>query len=412
MYTENGAIMTSSYGSAVRRAAQALSAQGKDANQIAKIVYDRDPDGYNYGIGIVVDGRGRAWPTSETLLKHARVEIGNSLLGEYMSTASLSAPLKEAVLRWQRIPEEYWDRFSLSIPSDAGTGAVKTAVEMALQLYPYLQAIGVEELSWPAYKAIARISRISCREFPIGEMMDGPDLLRIYQAGPMNTTGRVQSRETMEGRAEAAKGHPVLLDRAYSGFEYAHALGTLGYDAIMTMSYNDQIRPFIEHDVPFWVSVSPTKAFGTFALRPCGMLLAYMPGESRSEEVDALANTVTRARGSSFEHPVTRAFVSALVHDLEALELEHADILRRVAAAEHTWKERSAGTTLAELFTDRYAGLFRNPRVGDEAQAAIYGAHLYPVFTPGRCRLNITGLPDDRDVAREHVAVFARYCRG
>ena len=404
--------MKSSFGTVVQRAAETLSAQGKDANQIAKIVCDQDPDGYNYGIGIVVDGMGRAWPTSETLLDQARAEIGNSLLGEYMSTASLAAPLKEAVLRWQRIPEEHWDRFSLLIPSDAGTGAVKTAVEMALQLYPGLRAIGVEELSWPAYKAIARMSRISCREFPIGDVMDAPDLLRVYQAGPMNTTGRVQSRETMRTRAEAAKGRPVLLDRAYSGFESARLLDSRGYDRIMAMSYDDQIRPFIENDVPFWVSVSPTKSFGTFALRPCGMLLVHCPDASRAEEVAALANTVTRARGSSFEHPVTRAFVSALVHDLARLEREHADILRRVAAAEASWKDRSAGTPLAELFTDGYAGLFRNPRVGDEARAAIYDAHLYPVFTPGRCRLNITGLPDDEDIAREHVAVFARFCQG
>ncbi len=404
--------MKPSFGDAVQRTAEALSAQGKDANQIAKIVCDQDPEGYNYGIGIVVDGQGRPWPTSKTLLDHARAEIGNSLLGEYMSTASLAVPLKEAVLRWQRVPREYWDRFSLLIPSDAGTGAVKTAVEMALQLHPGLQAIGVEELSWPAYKAIARMSRIACREFPIGDAMDAPDLLRIYQAGPMNTTGRVQSRETMSKRAAAAKGRPVLLDRAYSGFEYARLLDSHGYDGIMTMSSNDQIRPFIENDVPFWVSVSPTKSFGTFALRPCGMLLVHHPDSSRADEIGSLANTVARARGSSFEHPVTRAFVSALVHDLERLEREHADILRRVAAAENAWKDRSAGTPLSELFTDAYAGLFRNPRVADEAQSAIYDAHLYPVFTPGRCRLNITGLPENEDIASGHVAVFARFCRG
>lgn len=404
--------MKPSFGAAVQRTAEALSAQGKDANQIAKIVCDQDAEGYNYGIGIVVDGKGRAWPTSETLLNHARAEIDHSLLGEYMSTASLAAPLKEAVLRWQRIPEDYWDRFSLLIPSDAGTGAVKTAVEMALQLYPDLQAIGVEELSWPAYKAIARMSRISCREFPIGDLMDAPDLLRVYQAGPMNTTGRVQSRETMRERAAEAKARPVLLDRAYSGFEYARLLESHGYDEIMTMSYSDQIRPFIENDVPFWISVSPTKSFGTFALRPCGMLLVHLLDASRSDEVAALANTVTRARGSSFEHPVTRAFVSALVNDLGALEREHAEILHRVATAEKAWKDRCAGSPLSELFTDRYAGLFRNPRVGDEAQAAIYDDHLYPVFTPGRCRLNVTGLPEDGEVAREHVAVFARHCLG
>lgn len=404
--------MKTSFGAAVQRTAEALSAQGKDANQIAKIVCDQDPDGYNYGIGIVVDGKGRAWPTSETLLCHARTEIDHSLLGEYMSTASLATPLKEAVLRWQRIPEDHWDRFSLLIPSDAGTGAVKTAVEMALQLYPDLQAIGVEELSWPAYQAIARMSRIVCREFSIGDVMDAPDILRIYQAGPMNTTGRVQSLETMSERASAAMGRPVLLDRAYSGFEYARLLESRGYDEIMAMSYDDQIRPFIENDVPFWVSVSPTKSFGTFALRPCGMLLVHLPDTSRSEELAALANTVTRARGSSFEHPVTRAFVSALVNDLASLEREHAAILRRVAAAEQAWKDRCAGSPLSELFTDRYAGLFRNPRVGDEAQAAIYDAHLYPVFTPGRCRLNITGLPEDEGIAGGHVEVFARFCRG
>ncbi len=404
--------MRSSFGAEVQRAAEALSAQGKDANQIAKIVCDQDSRGYNYGIGIVVDGQGKAWPTSETLLRYAKAEIGNSLLGEYMSTASVAESLKEAVLRWQRIPKAYWDRFSLVIPSDAGTGAVKTAVEMTLQLYPGLRAIGVEELSWPAYKAIARMSRISCLEFPIGDVMDEPDLLRVYQAGPMNTTGRVHSRETMGSRAVAAKGRPVLLDRAYSGFEYARLLDSRGYDEIMTMSYDDQIRPFIENDVPFWVSVSPTKSFGTFALRPCGMLLVHRPGAGRAEEIATLANTVTRARGSSFEHPVTRAFVSALVHDLERLEREHAAILRRVAVAEEAWKDRSAGTPLAGLFSEGYAGLFRNPAVGVEAQAAIYDAHLYPVFTPGRCRLNITGLPEDEDIAGSHVAVFAAFCQG
>ena len=93
-----------------------------------------------------------------------------------------------------------------------------------------------------------------------------------------------------------------------------------------------------------------------------------------------------RARGSSFEHPVSRAFVSALIHDLENLEREHLEILQRVGAVEQEWKERSAGTPLKELFSDRYAGLFRNPNIGAQAQSEIYGAHLYPVFTPGLCR--------------------------
>ena len=404
--------MTSAFGSTVLQAAETLSTQGMDANQISKIVCDRDPEGYNYGIGIVVDGEGCAWPTSKTLLNHVMTEIGNSLLGEYMSTTSLSTSVKEAVLRWQRIPEDKWDRFTLLLPSDAGTGAVKTAIEMALQLYPDLRALGVENLSWPAYKAIARTSRISCHEFPIAAVMDESGLLPVYQTGPMNTTGYVQSFENMARRAEAAGARPVLLDRAYSGFEYARLVNSHGYDEIMRMSYENQIRPFIDNDVPFWISISPTKSFGTFALRPCGMLLVHMNDTVRADELANLSNTVMRARGSSFEHPVSRAFVSALIHDLENLEREHLEILQRVGAVEQEWKERSAGTPLKELFSDRYAGLFRNPNIGAQAQSELYGAHLYPVFTPGRCRLNITGLPEDREVAEEHVRVFARFCQG
>ena len=92
------------------------------------------------------------------------------------------------------------------------------------------------------------------------------------------------------------------------------------------------------------------------------------------------------------------------------MELEHSDILRRLSTAEKAWKLKSTGKPIANLFTDHYAGLFRNPRVENEAQEAIYNAHLYPVFTPGRCRLNITGLPEDTNISSNHVEVFAKYC--
>ena len=45
-----------------------------------------------------------------------------------------------------------------------------------------------------------------------------------------------------------------------------------------------------------------------------------------------------------------------------------------------------------------------------EAAHEIYGAHLYPVFSEGRCRLNITGLPADAAESSKHVAFFAKYC--
>jgi len=319
--------------------------------------------------------------------------------------------LKSSVLRWQRVPKEYWTRFALLIPSDAGTGAVKTAVEMILQQYPEMRSLGVEKLSWPVYRAIARMSRIDYREFPIGALIDEPNLLPIYQAGPMNTTGRVQSGDHSYRRAAAAQGQPVLLDRAYSGFEFAHQIETLGYDEIMRRSFETQIQPYIKNDVPFWLAIGPTKAFGTFALRPCGLLLIHTPKASAQEETNTLASNVTRARGSSFEHPVTRAFVKAMIQALPELEREHAEILKRLCHTEKVWQERSAGTPIASLFSDAYAGLFRNPEVAEESKAAIYEEHLYPVFTPGRCRLNITGLPDDEGLAKLHVEVFARHCR-
>lgn len=401
--------MSVAFGENVKKTADALAAEGKDANQIAKIVCDKDPDGHNYGIGIVLDDQGQPWPTSATVVNHLKTEIDSSLAGNYMSSAAMGLSLKEAVLRWQRIPEEHWDRFRLFTPSDAGTGAVMTSIEMALILYPDLNAIAAEKLSWPAYKAIAKTCRIGFAEHDIGSVMDQPGVLPVYQAGPMNTTGRVQPPEIMQARAQAASssGSPVLLDRAYAGFEYARISDTTPYDQLMRMSYEAQIKPFIDSGVPFWISISPTKAFVTFALRPCGLVLMYIPDSSRDDEVTLTANTILRARGSSFEHPATRAFVSALVGDLPALEREHLAVIKRLAAAEKLWRHLSEGTPLADQFSDDYAGLFRNPQAGDGAQAVVYDAHLYPVFTPGRCRLNVTGIPSDEETARKHVSVFS-----
>ncbi|HCQ00639.1 MAG TPA: hypothetical protein DIT99_08050, partial [Candidatus Latescibacteria bacterium] len=128
--------MSATFGDVVKQKVDDLATQGKDANQIAKIVCDQDPDGHNYGIGIVLDDQGQAWPTSNTMLTYLRSELDGSLAGNYMSSATLGASLKEAVLRWQRVPETHWDRFSLLTPSDAGTGAVMTSIEMALLMYP------------------------------------------------------------------------------------------------------------------------------------------------------------------------------------------------------------------------------------------------------------------------------------
>ncbi len=402
------------FGKRVWQDAQELLASGRDANQSAKILFDKDPQGVNYGIGIILDGDGKPVPSSQTLTDYVRAELETCGTGTYMNSAKLLEQVKENVLRWQQIPETYWSSFKLALPSDAGTGAVKSAVELLLLLNPTLNILGVEALGWPAHKAIAKMARVAVKEFPEDGVMQGEGILPLYQAGPMNTTGLVQTEETIRARAQSAadSGVPVVLDRAYSGFEFARLTNELAYEKMMQKSYELQLKPFIEAGVPFCTAISPTKAFVTFAFRPCGFLLVYTPDSKNNKQVTTALNSTIRARGSSFEHPITRAFAKAMAHDRERLQKEHIGALKRLEEAEALWRKLVQGTSIESIFSERYAGLFRNPPAKEEAPAAIYGSHLYPVFSQGRCRLNATGLPADEELARKHVAVFAEYCLG
>ena len=404
--------MSVAFGEKVKQDAAALAEQGKDPNQIANILCQKDSQGSNYGIGIILGGDGKPMASSKTLLKFVRDEIENSQVGSYLNSAKLMGDLKSAVLHWQRIPESYWDRFQLVLPSDAGTGAVQTAVQVASQLNPSLNTLGIEEFGWPAYKAIAKVARFQSKEFPSDGVITGPTVLPIYQAGPMNTTGQVKSEAVVKSRAQAAgkEGAMVILDRAYSGFEYARLIGEKSYDEIMTMSFEGQIKPYLEAGVPFSLALSPTKSFVTFSLRPCGLLLTYSPDPAQTKAVSQALNTTIRARGSSFEHTVTRGFAKAMTNDLTGLEAEHQHALERLAEAEQTWRSLAKGTPLEVLFSDHYAGLFRNPQFKEDASVHVYNEHMYPVFSKDRCRLNATGIPSDHSQAKKHVAVFAQYC--
>lgn len=404
--------MNLEFGKKVYEQALKLQEQGKDANQIAKILCDQDKEGHNYGIGIVLDGNGQPMATSSTLLEYTAAELELSKSGKYMNSNAIMEELKKAVLMWQRIPEKYWKHFQFVLPSDAGTGAVKTGVDIALMLDSRISTLGIGELSWPAYKAIARVSRIQCEEYPPDGIITGESVLPLYQAGPMNTLGFVSGKETIEARAKSAAENntPVVLDRAYSGFEYARLLENHSFDEIMQRSYEQQIRPFIEQSVTFFLAVSPTKSFISFALRPCGFLLLFCPDLSREKELTALLNSTVRARGSAFEHPATRALAKAMTGDLSRLEAEHKTTLERVARAEATWRKLARGTQIEYLYSENYAGIFRNPGAREDAQVHIYNEHIYPVFTNRLCRQNITGIPDDEELARKHVSVFAGQC--
>ena len=399
------------FGRQVLKNLEELIASGKDVNQSAKILFDQDPQGHNYGIGIILDGQGQPAKSSATMAEYAAAELQNCDAGVYMNSARHMQQIKEAVLRWQRVPETYWDDFQLALPSDAGTGAVKTAVEYELLLQPDITRIGIEELGWPAHKAIAKLARVGVEEISQDGVCSA-DLLPLYQAGPMNTTGLVRDAAIIRARAEAAakNGQHVILDRAYSGFEFARLVDQESYDTIMRQSFELQLAPFLQAGVPTSIAVSPTKAFVTFAFRPCGLLLVYSPNKEDEKIRTTALNAAIRARGSSFEHPITRAFVKALVNDLPRLEVEQAAAFKRLAAAEKLWAKLVQGTPIEYLFSEKYAGLFRNPRTKKEAPEYIYGSHLYPVFSQGRCRLNATGLPEDESLAARHVQVFADYC--
>jgi aspartate/tyrosine/aromatic aminotransferase len=406
-------VTNNDFGTHVAQKAQKLLASGKDPNQIANILFQEDSAGRNYGIGIILDGLGQPVKSSPTLLAAIKQKLEESTSGTYQNSAARMQELKKEVCAWQRIPEKYASQFKLVIPSDAGTGAVTTALQTSILLDPKRTTLGVEKMSWPAYKTIARVLGMRVREVPLGEPAGDSTTIPIYQPGPHNSTGRVPNREEVRTRAEKAShnGGWTLLDRAYSGFEYARLLEEKSYDEIMRLSYETQIAPFIDANVPFFLAISPTKAFVTFSLRPCGMLLAFCPNTEIKETVSTAFNTVIRARGSSFEHSVTRAFVDAITENRSALEKEHAAAIMRVATAEKAWKQLAAGTSLEAVFSEKYAGLFRNVAASEEAEAALYNEHLYPVFPKGRCRLNTTGLPNDMAAAKKDVSLFARYCR-
>ncbi len=399
-------------GREVESRAQALASEGKDANQIAKILFDADPEGHNYGIGIVLDSQGQAVATSETLLRYMVEEVEGSGGGYYQNSSALMEKLKSTVLGWQRIPKPLWGSFELILASDAGTGAVKSAVEIALTMDESLNSIAVEELGWPAYSAIARSCRVGFQEFSADGIMTAEGDLPIYQAGPMNTTGRVTAESVILERADwaAERDRLIILDRAYPGFEFAGLFETVGYDAVMRMSYERQLAPFVDRETPLLIALSPTKCFRSFALRPAGLLLAYFPDPERRKEATENGNVLMRARGCSFEHLVTRAFVKAMLHDLQLLEDDHATVLKRLATAEHVWKSLSQDSAIERLFSTEYSGLFRNPPAAEDAAVKLYGEHIYPVFSQGRCRINVTGIPSDQNLQQKHVEAFAESC--
>src|ERR1035437_9477912 len=177
-------------GDSVLLQAAKLRESGLDANQIAGILCKADPQGKNYGIGILLGKDGKPLPTSPTLLEYAQRELSDSGSGTYLNSDGLKTEILDAVFQWQGVPETLRPHFQLLLPSDAGTGAVQTAIQASSVMQPGLGTLAVEEFGWPAYKALAASARLAFQEFPSDGVASGAGVLPPYQAGPLNTTGK------------------------------------------------------------------------------------------------------------------------------------------------------------------------------------------------------------------------------
>ena len=83
--------MSVEFGAQVNEKAKQLADQGKDPNQIAKILFDQDDQGSNYGIGIILTGKGKPMATSPVLLEYISRELENCGPGSYMNSAKAGA---------------------------------------------------------------------------------------------------------------------------------------------------------------------------------------------------------------------------------------------------------------------------------------------------------------------------------
>lgn len=391
-------------------AGERLRRAGLDPNQIAEILWQRDPIGFNYGVGVVLNGDGRPMATPPEIVDAVIRETLESQLAVYRTLSNDDRErLKEAVLDWQGCPAALRSRFEIAVISDSGTGALQTGLQLEALMNGQAERTAIRPRGWPAYRALAASAQLS---FDDGEnalaRLDRRTIV-VHQAGPHNTSGAVESAMDLREAARriGAAGASLVLDRAYPAFEHAGRVASEGLAAVSQRSFEEQVLPFVDEGIPFSLALSPTKAFRTFALRPAGFLLIHTPDHQTRDRVRAALPGLVRARGASSSHPATRALVALLMDRSLALARAHEESLARTARAEAAWRTLCRGTALEPLFGPGSGGLFRNILMDAQRQPRVYDAHVYPVFFEDRCRINITGLPEDLEMARSHVALFA-----
>jgi len=184
---------------------------------------------------------------------------------------------------------------------------------------------------------------------------------------------------------------------------------------IMSEEYDFFLKPYIDYNVPFCLSIAPTKAFRTFQLRPHAMLVVYCPKEKMTAKIKELLDLAMRSWGDAFQYPSTVCFYKAFLESYTALLNDHEESLLRAAIANRKWKVYTSGTALGSLFGDQHSGIFRNFQISKEGAIYIYNNHLYPVITISPngevwCRINTTGIPDDEEAAKADVEIELKSC--
>jgi len=379
-----------------------LQKNGIDYNQVASQVAASDPGSANYGIGLMMGGDGRPLPENRLMLE-ALKDLAVPGPSAYRSVTNLMPIVKEKLLMWLCVPDKYWEDFILACPSDGGTGAVQAGLQ-ALLMVSNLRSINVSQKGWPAYRAMAAVSRVQfCeREY---EHIPLSHSLPIAQLGPHNQTGLLPTK-TMKCLAEhcARNGLVCLCDMAYPGF----SISPDGHNDVMPETFRVFMEPFLKNNVPTAFAVGFTKRFRLFATRPFGALLVYAP-RSRNvrNNLQQAINQVMRARGASFSNAANMALLNVLIKDFSGFVESGQMSLQRLNHVEERWRKMTIGTSLKPYFGDDYGGLFRLLPARHEAAKQLYGRGIVPVISKGFFRINITGLPDDDEAAEFHVRSFA-----
>ena len=394
-------------GNTMVKFAREQEAKGMDPNQVASAVVKAFPSARNYGIGGMVDENQRPMLESIVIRRLRALDVLTVVLSEYSKNhAEVLKKLRIAVLKWLQIPEKHWEYFLLVLTGEGGSGAVQTAIQSILAINEPIHHLVTEGDGWPGYLAMAKTHRVNIRGKPL-DFIGQPLHLPIFQFGPQNPIGVMHPSNIWEKRAKRAKkdSGSVIGDIAYPGFFTAHLLKEKGVEGLMSIQYEQIIKPFVENKVTMGIGISPTKFLRTFGSRPPGFCLLYAPEDKLRKEL----MTAVRARGSSFESPEARALIQAYVYFMPDVIAEHEISLRRVAQAERTWKKFTHNTSLKPLFEKGFGGLFRRFQGVDGAAMQFYGRNIVPVINAdGYIRANILGLPSNNAVASHDVKIFAK----